>query len=73
MTESRPQNYQASVIASALRIYEKTGRKVNTAYTPTAMLRTATSITGNKYKRGEYLRAASDLELWNANDLGRNK
>lgn len=53
--------YRARVIASGLRLYAKTGMKPNSAYTPTAMLRAASAITGETYKRGEYERAAADL------------
>lgn len=52
---------RARVVASGLRLYAKTGMKPNRAYTPTAMLRAASEMTGEKYKRGEYERAAADL------------
>ena len=48
-------------IASGLRLYARTGMKPNRVWTPTAMLRAASSMTGTKYKRGEYLKAAEDL------------
>jgi hypothetical protein len=54
--------YQAVVLKTAISMYAKTGMRVNRAYTPKAMLATASSITGNKYKRGEYSKAVSDLE-----------
>ena len=53
--------FRARVIASGLRLYARTGMKPNRAYTPTAMLTAASSLTGEKYKRGEYLKAADDL------------
>jgi hypothetical protein len=56
--------YRAAAIASALRFYAKTGMKVNTAYTPTNMLKAATGITGKAYKRGQYTQAAADLSVW---------
>ena len=58
--------FRATVIASALRLYARTGMKANAAYTPTNMLAVATEITGNTYKRNkdEYLRAAEDLNAW---------
>lgn len=59
-----PKTYQALAIASALRIYARTKMKVNRDYTPTAMLRNASYITGTIYKRGQYLIAADDLEKW---------
>jgi hypothetical protein len=54
--------YRALVVANALRLYARTGLKVNRAYTPTAMLRTASIMTGRKFKRGQYLEAADALE-----------
>jgi hypothetical protein len=35
--------------------------KPNRAYTPTAMLKAASAMTGEAYKRGEYEKAATDL------------
>lgn len=56
--------FRALVLASALRIYESTGMKVNAAYTPTTMLKTAGKIVGHTYKRGQYSQAAADLTAW---------
>jgi hypothetical protein len=56
--------FRARVIASALRLYAKTGIKANRAYTPTNMLTAATSITGKRYKRGQYELAADDITAW---------
>jgi hypothetical protein len=53
--------FQAAMLASALRLYAETGIKVNRSYTPTNMLATAKSLTGNTYKRGAFLDAANDL------------
>jgi hypothetical protein len=53
--------YRARVIASGLRLYAKTKMKPNRAYTPTAMLKAASEMTGMTFKRGEYLRAAQEL------------
>jgi hypothetical protein len=58
------QVFQAMALRRGLLLYADTGMKPNSAWTPAAMLRTATSITGNHYKRGEYRRAAADLEGW---------
>lgn len=52
---------QATIVASALEIYHETKMKVNRAYTPSAMLRTASQLTGQKFKRGQYLEAAKAL------------
>jgi uncharacterized protein with FMN-binding domain len=62
MTTYEPRLFQSVVIAKALRIYAKHKRQVNRAYTPTAMLRTASSITGKKFRRGQYIAAAEALE-----------
>lgn len=56
--------YRAAVIASALRLYAKTGMQPNRAYTPTAMLAAAREITGKTFKRGQYVAAAEALEAW---------
>jgi len=58
--------FQAIAIGHALRFYAKTGMKMNRAYTPTAMLKVATSFTGKAYKRNKvgYVEAADDLQNW---------
>lgn len=56
--------FRATALASGLRLYAKTGMKPNRAWTPTAMLKTAESITGLKFKRGEYEKAAQALTLF---------
>jgi hypothetical protein len=55
--------FAASGLAKALKLYAQTGMQVNRAYTPTAMLKAATSYTGNRYKRKtmDYLQAHDDL------------
>lgn len=53
--------YQCKVIASALDLYAKTKMKVNRAYTPKAMLSTASHLTGQTFKRGQYAEAAQAL------------
>jgi hypothetical protein len=64
--------YQAMAIAHALRFYARTGIKVNTAYSPAAMLRTASGITGHKYRRGQYGQAEADLLAWIGNQEYKN-
>ncbi len=54
---------QAKTIARALRMYAKTGMRMNSAYTPRAMFAAATNITGLNFKRGDYERAAQACEL----------
>jgi hypothetical protein len=56
--------YRATVIASGLKFYAKTGMKVNKAYTPSAMMKAATEITGQKFKARDYLGAADALTEW---------
>jgi len=56
--------FRAAVIASACRLYAQTGIKANRAYTPTAMLKAATQITGQKYRRGQHMKAALDIKIW---------
>lgn len=56
-----PQAYQALVIAKALELYAKTGIRVNRAYTPTAMIRMATKLTGQHFPARGYLQAAAAL------------
>lgn len=60
--------FACAAVASALRLYAKTGMKVNRAYTPTAMLAFANrelERTGkNVLKRGQYLEAADALSAF---------
>lgn len=56
--------FVATALASGLRLYAKTGMRPNRAWTPTAMLRKAESLTGQKFKRGEYIKAADALKVW---------
>ena len=65
---SNPYIYQAIAVKHGLLLYVRSGIKPNTHWTPAAMLRTAGQITKQKYKRGEYLRAANDLQYWVDND-----
>lgn len=59
-----PAMYQAVVIKNALKFYMTTKRQVNSAYTPTAMLRTAGNIVGRSFKPREYRAAVEALEEW---------
>jgi len=56
--------YQALVLKQALQAYDRFGVKVNTAYTPKAMLATAGHITGQTFKRGQYEQAIAALAQW---------
>lgn len=56
--------YQAVAIKSGLRLYSKTGMKPNRAWSPSAMMKTAASITGKKFKSRDYAGAIEALEEW---------
>lgn len=60
--------FACAAVASALRLYAKTGMKVNRAYTPTAMIAFANrelGLTGKKaFKRGQYTQAAEALSAF---------
>jgi hypothetical protein len=62
--------FRAKTIASALKLYAKTGIKMNRAYTPTAMLAAASDITGTKFKRGQFTQAADALSAWADSQIG---
>lgn len=64
MTSYNPQIYQALAIARALEFYDRTGTKVNTAYTPKAMLATASRITGRDFHPRGYVEAARALRAF---------
>jgi len=53
--------FQLLAIASGLEFYEKTGMKVNRAYTPKNMMFMAEKLTGQKFKARDYLGAAKAL------------
>jgi len=59
--EAQVTAYQCLAIAGALRLYARTGIKAGRAYTPTNMLATAAKLTGQKFKRGQYMEAANAL------------
>lgn len=56
--------YQAIAIETALRMYARTGMRVNRMYTPKNMMATATAITGKKFKARDYCVAADALLAW---------
>lgn len=56
--------FRAIALRSGLKMYAKCGMKPNRAWTPTVMLKMATSITGKTYKRGHYEQAVADLHVW---------
>lgn len=62
MATAIPEAYQRLVIASALRLYAKTGIKANTTYTPANMRVAAEHLTGQKFRPRDYLGMAEALE-----------
>ena len=55
--------FRAIAIASALRLYARSGMRVNRAYTPKAMLAAAEQITGQVFKgKNKYMAAAQALQ-----------
>ena len=56
--------FRAISLKAGLRLFSKTGMKPNHAWTPTAMLKAAGTITGKVYKRGQYDLAVTDLDAW---------
>jgi hypothetical protein len=58
------QVYRAITLKHGLILYAKTRMKPNSAWTPTAMLKAAGQITGQRYRRGAYHAAALDLDRW---------
>lgn len=56
--------FQATSLMVALKMYAKIKMIPNRAYTPTNMLRAASTITGKQYKRGDYIKAADDIKIW---------
>jgi len=59
-----PRHFQAAIVASALKMYIKTGMRANRAYTPKSMMRTATAITGQSFKPRDYEGAAMALRRY---------
>ena len=58
------ETFRAISLKAGLRLFANTGMKPNRAWTPTAMLKAAGTITGKVYKRGQYDLAVTDLEAW---------
>jgi hypothetical protein len=56
--------FAAASLASAMRLYAKTGIKASRFHTPTRMLLKAGAICGKTYKRSQMLQAAADVEVW---------
>lgn len=59
--------FAAVTLRTALRLYARTRMKASRAYTPRAMLSSASTYTGKTYKRCDvatYEDAISDLDVW---------
>lgn len=56
--------FAATVLRGAIRLYVKSGIKVSSAYTPTAMAFAASGYTGKTYKRSQLDKALVDLSTW---------
>ena len=55
---------RAVYLRSHLRLYAKTGITPTRTVTGPGMLKIATEYTGKTYKRGQYIMAAEDLDVW---------
>lgn len=62
--------FRAKTLATALRLYAKTGMKPNRMYTPTNMLAAASQMTGKTFKRGQFEQAAQALSDWADGQVG---
>jgi hypothetical protein len=56
--------YRAVMLGQALRMYAKTKMLATRNATPSVMLRMAAEYSGKTYKRGQYVQAADDLQIW---------
>ena len=56
--------FHALTVASALKLYAKTGIKINRSVTPTSLMGRAEAITGLKFKKRDYMAAHDALIAW---------
>jgi hypothetical protein len=56
--------FQALAIAQGLKLYARTGMRINRAYTPKNMMAVAAQLTGQRFKARDYLGAAQALSDW---------
>lgn len=61
MTAIDPRAYQILALRVAIKLYANTGIKANSAYTPSAMLATASKLADVKFKRGQFQEAYDAL------------
>lgn len=59
-----PEVFRCIAIAKALEFYDRTGIKLNTAYTPANMLNAVAQITGRKFRRNQLTEAAEHLRAF---------
>lgn len=55
---------RAITLVSALKMYAKHKMIITRGATPAYLLQLAATYTGKKYKRGQYIAAADDVQLW---------
>ena len=65
VTEEDVPRFAMMTLRSAIKLYAKTGIRVNRSYTPTAMKRTVEKWTGETFKRGDWsaMIAALDAKI----------
>lgn len=56
--------FQAAAVATALRLYARTGIIMARGAKVSDYLRVAGQFTGKTYKRGQHMQAATDLQVW---------
>ena len=56
--------FRAKMLKASIGLHRKTGMIPTRGVTITKMFAMATQYTGQKYKRGEHLRAEEDLQVW---------
>ena len=56
--------YRAIAIKHGLRLFAATGLRPNRSWTPSAMMKAASGITGRKYAARDYAGAVADLTAW---------
>lgn len=56
--------YRALTVVQGLRMYARSRMLLTRGATPAVLLGIAREYTGQTYKRGEYLKAADDVQTW---------
>ena len=73
MSGPSPRTYQALAIKVGLETWARHKIKVNTHYTPKAMMAKASEITGKRFKAQDYLGAAKALASWVAREKDQGR